>query len=163
MEKYKKGHTKIINWKYQLWHWRVWITWWIIFCTSYSRLLYTYLRKHRKKIDNPSTRIYVNKIKNRIIFKIKTGYLLELLTPEAVKLLWSTKIKINKDKRGENVPHVEITGVVLIRCNIVNNDYQQDSRVFYTFVPNKLFGQLLDRNSKLLEKEDEINITLVIN
>ena len=61
------------------------------------------------------------------------------------------------------MPHVEITGVVLIRCNIVNNDYQQDSRVFYTFVPNKLFGQLLDRNSKLLEREDEINITLVIN
>ena len=59
--------------------------------------------------------------------------------------------------------HVEITGVVLIHCNIVNSDYQQDSRVFYTFVPNKLFGQLLDRNSKLLEREDEINITLVIN
>ena len=59
--------------------------------------------------------------------------------------------------------HVEITGVVLIHCNIVNSDYQQDSRVFYTFVPNKTFGQLLDRNSKLLEKEDEVNITLVIN
>ena len=59
--------------------------------------------------------------------------------------------------------HVEITGVVLIHCNIVNSDYQQDSRVFYTFVPNKTFGQLLDRNFKLLEKEDEVNITLVIN
>ena len=61
------------------------------------------------------------------------------------------------------MPHVEITRVVLIHCNIVNSDYQQDSRVFYTFVPNKTFGQLLDRNSKLLEKEDEVNITLVIN
>ena len=137
--------------------------WWIIFCTSYSRLLCIYIRKHEKKTDNPSTRIYVNKIKNRFIFKIKTGYLLELLTPEAVKLLSSTNIKITKDKNGENVPHVEITGLVLIRCNIVHNDYQQDSRVFYTFVPNKSFGQLLDQNSKLLEKEDKINITLVIN
>ena len=143
--------------------WSVWITWWIIFCTSYSRLLCIYIRKHEKKIDNPSTRIYVNKIKNRFIFKIKTGYLLELLTPEAVKLLSSTNIKITKDKNGENVPHVEIAGLVLIRCNIVHNDYQQDSRVFYTFVPNKSFGQLLDQNSKLLEKEDKINITLVIN
>ena len=143
--------------------WRVWITWWIIFCTSYSRLLCIYIRKHEKKIDNPSTRIYVNKIKNRFIFKIKTGYLLELLTPEAVKLLSSTNIKITKDKNGENMSHVEITGLVLIHCNIVHNDYQQDSRVFYTFVPNKSFGQLLDQNSKLLEKEDKINITLVIN
>ena len=83
--------------------WRVWIMWWIIFCTSYSRLLCIYIRKHEKKIDNPSTRIYVNKIKNRFIFKIKTGYLLELLTPEAVKLLSSTNIKITKDKNGENV------------------------------------------------------------
>ena len=61
------------------------------------------------------------------------------------------------------MPHLEITRVVLIHCNIVNSDYQQDSRVFYTFVPNKTFGQLLDQNSKLLEKEDEVNITLVIN
>ena len=80
-----------------------------------------------------------------------------------MKLLSRTNIKITKDKNGENVPHVEITGLVSIRCNIVNNVYQRDSRVFYTFVPNKSFGQLLDQNSKLLEKEDKINITLVIN
>ena len=114
-----------------------------------------------------------------ITFKIKAGYYLELLMPETMKLLGSTK--------SENVPP-EITEVALIHCNIVNNDYQQDSRVLCTFVPNKSFGQLLDispknsiflkafnsefsyievwftdRNSKSLEIEDKINITLVIN
>ena len=68
---------------------------------------------------------------------------LELLTPEAMKLLGSTENKIAKNKNGENVPHLEITGVVLVHCNTVNNDYQQDSGVLYTFVPNKLFGSLL--------------------
>ena len=61
-----------------------------------------------------------------------------------MKLLESTKNKITKDRNGENVPHLEITEVVLIYCNIVNNDYQQDSRVLYTFVPNKPFGTLLE-------------------
>ena len=58
-------------------------------------------------------------------------------------LLGSTKIKITKDGNSENVPCLEITVVVLIHCNIVNNDYQQDSRVLYTFVPNKSFGRQL--------------------
>ena len=56
----------------------------------------------------------------------------------------STENKITKDKNGENVPHLEITEIVLVHCNIVNNDYQQDSRVLYMFVPNKLFGSLLE-------------------
>ena len=89
-------------------------------------------------------KMYVNKIENRITFKIKTGYHLELLTPETMKLLGSTKNKIAKDKNGENVPHLEIIEVVLVHFNIVNNDYQQDSRVLYTFVPNKPFGSLLE-------------------
>ena len=105
-----------------------------------------------------------------------------------MKLLGSTKNKITEDKNGENVPYLEITEVVLVHCNIVNNGYQQDSRVLYTFVPTKWFGQLLDilpkififfktfdsefsyiyvwfvdQNSKLLDIEDKINITLVIN
>ena len=93
--------------------------------------------------------IYVNKIENRITFKIKTGYYLELLTPEAMKLPGSTKSPITgKDTIGENVPHLDIIEVTLVHCNIVNNSYQQDSRVLYTFVPNKLFGQLLDILSK---------------
>ena len=59
-----------------------------------------------------------------------------------MELLGSAKSKITNDKNGENVPHLEITEVVLIHCNIVNNDCQQDSRVLYTFVCNKLFGHL---------------------
>ena len=94
--------------------------------------------------------IYVNKIENRIKFKIKTVYYLELLMPEAMKLLGSTKSKINKDKNGENVPYLEINEVVLIHCNIVNNDYQQNSRVLYAFVSNKSFGELLDISPKNL-------------
>ena len=61
-----------------------------------------------------------------------------------MKLFGSTKSKITKDKNGENAPHLEITEVILVQCNIVNNDYQQDLRVLYTFVPNKPFGQLLE-------------------
>ena len=101
------------------------------------------LKKHGENIDNPSVKIYVNKIENRITFKIKNGYSLELLTPETMKLLGSTENKITKDKNGENVPHLEIREVALVHCNIINNDYQQDSRVLNTFVPNKPFGSYL--------------------
>ena len=117
----------------------------------------------------------------RVTFTTKNGYSLELLIPETIKLLRSTKNKITKDKNGENVPHLEITEVILVHCNIVNNDYQQDSRA-----PNS-FGSLLeisptnhiflktfnseydeikvwftDQNSKPLEMEDKINLTMVI-
>ena len=68
--------------------------------------------------------------------------------PKTIKLLESTKSKITKDKNGENVPHLEITEVVLLHCNIVNNNYKQDSIVLYTFVPNKSLGHLLDISSK---------------
>ena len=144
-------------------------------------------KKHGENIYNPSVRIYVNKIENRITFKIKTGYSFELLTPETMKLLGSTENKMTKDKKGENVPHLEITEVVLVHCNIVNNDYQQDSRLLYTFVPNKPYGSLLEispknhifletfssefqdirvwfteQNSQPLEIEDRINLTLVV-
>ena len=105
-----------------------------------------------------------------------------------MKLLGSTKNKMTEDKHGENVPHLEITEVVLVHCDIVNNDYQQDSRVlYYNFVPNRPFCSLLeiypanqiflktfnteyseikvwftDQNSKLLEIEDRIDLTMVI-
>ena len=70
------------------------------------------LKKHGENIDNPSIRTYVNKIENRIMFKIKTGHYLELLTPETMKLLGSTRNKITEDENGENVPHLEINEVV---------------------------------------------------
>ena len=101
------------------------------------------MKKHGEDIDKPSVMIYVNKIENRVTFKIKSGHSLELLSPETMKSLGSTENKITKDKNGENVPHLEITEVVLVHCNIVNNDYQHDLRVLYTFVPNKPFGGLL--------------------
>ena len=65
-----------------------------------------------------------------------------------MKLLGSTKSKITKNENSENVPYLQITEVVLIHCNLVNNSYQQKSRVLYTFVPNKLFDQLLDISPK---------------
>ena len=104
------------------------------------------LKKHGEDIDKPSVQIYVNKIENRVTFKIKNGYSLELLTPETMKLLGSTENKITKNKNGENVPYLEITEVVLVHCIIANNGYQQDSRVLYTFVPNKPFGSLLENS-----------------
>ena len=142
------------------------------------------LKKHGGDIDEASVQIYVNKIETRVTFKIKNGYTLELLTLDTRKLLGSTKKKITKDKNGENMPHLEITE---FHCNIVNNDYQQDSRVLHTFVPNKPFGSLLeisptnhiflktfnseydeikvwftDQNSQPLEIEDRISLTMVI-
>ena len=145
------------------------------------------LKKHSESADNPSIRIYINKIENRITFKIKSGYYLELLTPETMKILGSAENKINKDKNSENVPHLEVVELVLVLCSLVNNDYQQDSRILFTFVPNKSFGSLLkispsnhvflktfnsefqeikiwftNQTSKPLELEDKINITLII-
>ena len=142
--------------------------------------------------ENPPIQIYPNKIKNRIIFKVKTGYKLELLSPETMKLLGSTKKDIDKDK-NEDVPKLESVEVVLVHCNLVNNSYQQASKVSFTFVPTKQFGQLIiisshsltmlttaisefpliqlwltDQNNRPLEIEDKyceinsVNITIII-
>ena len=145
------------------------------------------IKKYETLAENPSIQIYPNKIKNRIIFKVKTGYKLELLSPETMKLLGSTKKDVDKDKNGEDVPKLESVEVVLVHCNLVNNSYQQASKVLFTFVPNKQFGQLItisphsltmlkttnsefpsiqvcftDQNNRPLEIEDSINITLII-
>ena len=92
------------------------------------------LRKHSENVDKSSIKIYVKKIENRIILKSKTGYYLEFVTPETMKLLGSTESKITKDKNSENLPHSDVVELVSVRCNLVNNDYQQDSRILYTFV-----------------------------
>ena len=102
------------------------------------------MKKHGKNTNKTSIRTYVNKIENSITFKIKNGYSLELLTKETMKLLGSTENKITKGKNGENVLHLEITEVELVHCSMVNNDSQQNSRVLYTFVPNKPFSSLLE-------------------
>ena len=93
--------------------------------------------------------IYVNKIENRITFKINTGHYLKLLTLEAIKLLGSTKSNITKDQNGENVPHLKITEIILVHCNIAKNNYQHNSRVLYSFIPNKQIGKLLDYRPRI--------------
>ena len=106
------------------------------------------MKKHQTVTNNLLLRTYVNKTENRIPFRIKTGYYLELLMPETMRLLGSTKSNITKDENGKNMPHLEIAEVVLVYCNIVNNDYQRDSIVLYTFLPNKSFGQLLNISAR---------------
>ena len=137
--------------------------------------------------ENPPIQIYPNKIKNIIVFKIKTGYKLELLTPETMRLLGSTKKDIDSDENSENVPKLESAEVVLVHCNFVKNDYQHTSKVLFSFLQNKQFGQLInisphsltmmntvntefstvevwftDQLSKALEIKDNVNLTLII-
>ena len=100
------------------------------------------IKKHEALTVDPPVGIYPNKIKNRIVFKIKTGHKLELLTPETMRLLGSTKKDVDADKNGEIVPKLESFKVVLIHCNLVKNGYQYSSKVLFSFVPNKQFGQL---------------------
>ena len=81
------------------------------------------IKKHKTLTENQPVQIYPNKIKNRIVFKIKAGYKLELLTPETMKLLGSAKKDVDKDKDGENIPKLESVEAVLVHCNLVKNDY----------------------------------------
>ena len=101
------------------------------------------IKNHETIADNPPVQVYVYKIKNRIVFKIKTGYKLELLTEETMQLLGSSKKDTENSKDGEIVPRLETVEVVLVHCNLVNNKYQQASKVLFTFVPNKQSGQLI--------------------
>ena len=145
------------------------------------------IKKQETLIENPPVQIYPNKIKNRIVFKMKVSYKLELLTPETMRLLGSAKKVVDKDKNGEIVSKLESVEVVLVHCSLVKNDYQHTSRVLSSFVPNKQFGQLINisphslimmntvntefsyievwftyQASKALETEDNVNLTLII-
>ena len=108
------------------------------------------IKKHETLAENPPIQIYPNKIKSRIFFKINAGYKLELLSLETMKLLGSTKKDVDKDKDREDVPKLESLEVVLVHCNLVNNSYQQASKVLFTFVPNKQFDQLITISPHLL-------------
>ena len=146
------------------------------------------IKKHETIGENAPILIYANTINNRIVFKVKTGYKLELLSKETMKLLGSTKDTIDADKNSENVPRLENVEVVLVYCNLVNNSYQQASRVLFTFVPSKQYDQLIsisphslvflktmntefseidiwftDQINDALEIEDNVNISLIIN
>ena len=145
------------------------------------------IKKHGTITGNTPVLFYVNKIKNRIIFKVKSGYKLELLSKETMQLLENSSNTIDSDKDGELVPKLEVVEVVLVHRNLVNNSYQQASKVLFTFVPNKRFGQIItitphsptmlkttnaefsfieiwltDQNNRPLEIEDNVNITLII-
>ena len=123
-----------------------------------------------------------------MVFKIKSGCKLELLSKETMKLLGSTKDIIDADRNGENVPRQKNVEVVLVHCNLVNNNYQQASRVLFTFVPTKQYGQIISisphslvflktmntdfseieiwftyQNNNALEIEHNVNISLIIN
>ena len=146
------------------------------------------IKKHKTIGEYAPILIYANTIHNRIVFKIKSGYKLELLSKETMNILGSTKDIIDAGKNSENVPKLENVEVVLVHCNLVNNAYQQHSRVLFTFVPTKQYGQLIsispdslvflktmntefseieiwftDQNDNALEIEDNVNRSLIIN
>ena len=145
------------------------------------------IKKHENLTENPPIQIYPNIIKNRTVFKIKTGYKLELLTPETMRLLGSTKKDADADKNSENVPKLKSVEVVLVQCKLVKNDYQHSSKVLFSFVLNKQFEQLInirpntlammktvntdfslaevwftDQTSKAHETKNNVNLTLII-
>ena len=145
------------------------------------------IKKHEAIIDVSPVLIYVNEINNRIAFKIKSEYKLQLLSKETMKLLGSTSNSIDGDKNSELVPKLESADLVLVHCNVVNNSYQQISKVLFTFVPNKKYGQLItispetlimlktvnaefsfieiwftDQDNRSLEIEDSVNISLIV-
>ena len=131
--------------------------------------------------------IYVNEINNRIVFKIKSEYKLELFSKETMKLLGSSTDTTDVDKNSKLVPKLESVDLVLVHFNVVNNSYQQASKVLFTFVPNKKYGRLItvspetlimlktvntefsfieiwftDQNNRPLEIEDSVNISLIV-
>ena len=131
--------------------------------------------------------IYANKIKNKTVFEIKRSYKLELSFPKTMRLIGSAKKDKDQDKDEEDVPRLESAEVVLVHYNLVNNNYQQASKVIFTFVPNKQFGQLIpngphslivlnatniefssievwftEQKSKQLEVEDNVNRPLIL-
>ena len=141
------------------------------------------IKKHETIGEIAPILIYANTINTIIVFKINTGYKLELLSKETMNLLGSTEDIIDSDKNSENAPRLENVEVVLVHCILVNNSYQQASRVLFTFVPNIQYGQLIsispnplnflktmntefseievwftDQNNNALEIEDNVNI-----
>ena len=145
------------------------------------------IKKHETIADVSPVLIYVNKTNNRIVFKITSGYKLELLSKETMRLLGSSADTTDGDKNSELVPKLESVDLVLVHCNLVNNSYQLASKVLLTFVPNKKYGQLstvspnslivlktintefsfieiwfTDQDNRPLEIEDSVNISLVI-
>ena len=146
------------------------------------------IKKHGTLTTIPPVHVYINRINNRLVFEIKDGYKLELQMPETMELFSSTKKLIDKIKNGEKGPSLEVAEVVIVQCNLVDNQYQQKSEVLYTFTPNKSYTHLLnvepnnlvflktystefdeiiitftDQNDRPFETEEKVNLTLLIN
>ena len=102
------------------------------------------IKKHEALPTNPLIYIYIDRINNKLVFKIKAEYKLELQTHETIKLFGDTKILIGKTMNGENVSSLEAVEVVLVQCNLVDNQYQQKSEVLNTFTPKKSYAYLLN-------------------
>ena len=146
-----------------------------------------YIIKKYEELTTIPIYVYINRINNRLVFKIKSGYKLELQTSATTKLFGSIKKLIDKTKIGENVPSLEVVEVALVQCNLVGNQYQQNPEVLYTFTHNKSYAYLLkvepsnlflkiyntefdgiitiftNQNGRPLEMEDKVNLTLLIN
>ena len=145
------------------------------------------IKKHETITDTSPILIYINNTNNRITFKRKSGYKLELLSKETMRLLGSTSNVTDADKNGELVPKLENVDLVLVHFNVVNNNNQRDSKVLYSFSPDKSYGHLMaihpestimlkttniefsfieigikDQDNRPLEIEDNINLILII-
>ena len=147
------------------------------------------VKKHASNVksnEQSPILIYANRMLNRVSFRIKTGYKLELLTNETMRLLGDGPI-IDTTKNSENVPKLEIVRNVLVFCNLVENVYVQDRKLLFSFVPNSRFGSLLSitpqvlkycdtvdsifdcieisfahQNGRPLEIDDDITVTIII-
>ena len=142
-------------------------------------------KKHEALTTTPPIYVYIDRINNRLVFKMKGGYMLELQTPETIKLFRSTKKLIYKAKIGENVPSLEVAEVDAVHCNLVDNQYHQKIEVLCTFTLSKSYAYLLivearnlvflkthnnepheiiitftDQNGRPLEIQDKVNLTL---
>ena len=126
--------------------------WWFWYCYKTDTI---FINSENCKTYEPHRLLFnlldkINLKRSDKYVALSREYYLEILTPKTMKLLGSTEYKITKNENGANVPHLEFTEVVLIYCDIANEDYQHDSRVLYKFVHNKSFGQLLDITPKML-------------
>ena len=144
-------------------------------------------KKHETIAEVSPVLIYVNEINDGIVFKIKSGYKLELLSKETMRLLGSSSDTIDGDKNSELVPKLESVDLILVHCNVVKNNYRQASKLLFTFVPNKKYGQLItvspetlimlktvntefsfiaiwftDQDNRPLKIEYSVNISLII-
>ena len=136
------------------------------------------IKKHEKLTTIPPIHVYINRINNRLVFKIKDGCKLKLQMPKTMKLFGSTRNLTDKRKNGGKTISLEVVEVVLVQCNFVDNQYQQKSEVLYTFTPNESYASWLnvkpsnlvflktyntEFDESITTLEDKVNLTLLFN